>query len=98
MSKHSELDEQVKEFALDIWHLALDEGYGTAERRAELVTNREGEFKQALIDWHNKQTEKDVSADEFLFLNHLVRNGYVDRERDAKELEDALNKLKESKQ
>jgi len=42
----SELDEAIKEFALDIWHLALDEGYGTPQKRATLVSNREEEFKK----------------------------------------------------
>lgn len=46
LEKSIELDAAIKEFALDIWHLALDEGYGSPDNRARLVTNREDEFKQ----------------------------------------------------
>ena len=53
--QHSELDEQVKEFALDIWHLALDEGYGTEERRAKLVEARRAEFVEAIIELNNRR-------------------------------------------
>lgn len=89
----AELDEQIKEFVLDIWHLALDEGYGTSERRSKLVVERENEFLQATLDWHNKQVEELLDRlEKEINTGRTFTNDYVISEA----IETERNKLKKA--